>query len=527
MSGASKLPRSWAVTTIGEVCAIMSGYGFPKALQGKLNGDLPFFKVGDISRSWQRGEIYLSKAEHYLSEAEARSIRAKPTPKDTTAFAKIGAAIALNRRAVLAQPSLIDNNCMGLSADPDHVAPRYLFYYTCTLRFGDSSRASIVFSIRKSDVSGITLPLPPRSEQTRIVARLDELLSDLEAGIAALDRAKAKLKRYRTSVLKAAVEGKLTEQWRAENPPKEPAAKLLCRILKERRKKWEEDQLAAYEAKGKKPPKNWRDKYKEPAEPGANLPALPEGWCWATFGQLYEVKYGLAEPLRNTEPQSSNDLPILSIKNVNSDGQLILDEIKYFPIPAAKRRTLLLCKGDLLFNWRNAPNLIGKTAIFDLDGDYVNASFLLRLRPPQVKLDGQFTWLYANYLRLRGYFNMESHAAVNQSNFNASKTSGVAVPLPPPGEQRRIIELAMLRFSDIDRVEKSIEDNLLRAQRLKQGILKIAFEGKLVSQDLNDEPAPELLGRIKMARESAESQAKGNSKAKRPTRRKKSAKKNK
>ena len=105
------------------------------------------------------------------------------------------------------------------------------------------------------------------NEQRRIVAKIEELFSDLDAGVAALERAKAKLKRYRAAVLKAAVEGKLTEEWRAKHPPKETASQLLERILKERRRKWEEDQLAAYAKAGKKPPANWKDKYKEPAAP--------------------------------------------------------------------------------------------------------------------------------------------------------------------------------------------------------------------------------------------------------------------
>ncbi len=100
----------------------------------------------------------------------------------------------------------------------------------------------------------------PTAEQSRIVAKIEELFSDLDVGIAALKRAKANLKRYRAAVLKAAVEGKLTEEWRAKNPAKEPASVLLARILKDRRQKWETDQLAKFAAADKEPPKNWRDK---------------------------------------------------------------------------------------------------------------------------------------------------------------------------------------------------------------------------------------------------------------------------
>ena len=129
------------------------------------------------------------------------------------------------------------------------------------------------------------LPIAPFTEQCRIVAKIEELFSDLDAGVAALERVKAKLKRYRAAVLKAAVEGKLTEDWRKKNRPKETGQQLLDRILQERRRKWEEEQLATYEKAGKKPPAGWKDKYKEPAGPDeSSLAELPEGWCWAQCG---------------------------------------------------------------------------------------------------------------------------------------------------------------------------------------------------------------------------------------------------
>src|SRR5262249_10993679 len=136
-------------------------------------------------------------------------------------------------------------------------------------------------SINKGVLSRFPVPLAPTNEQQRIVAKIEELFSDLDAGVAALERAKANLKRYRAAVLKAAVEGTLTEAWRTEHPSNEPASKLLERILAERRQKWEADQLAKFAVAGKEPPKNWREKYAEPTPPDtANLPELPNGWCW-------------------------------------------------------------------------------------------------------------------------------------------------------------------------------------------------------------------------------------------------------
>ncbi len=120
--------------------------------------------------------------------------------------------------------------------------------------------------------------------------------------MAALERAKANLKRYRAAVLKAAVEGQLTEDWRAEHPDVEPASELLRRILVERRKNWEAEQLAKYEEKGKQPPKGWKEKYKEPAGPDtAGLPDLPAGWTCAAIDQIAECLDYMRIPVNKKE----------------------------------------------------------------------------------------------------------------------------------------------------------------------------------------------------------------------------------
>ncbi len=112
-------------------------------------------------------------------------------------------------------------------------------------------------------------------------------MSDLDAGVAALERVREKLKLYRASVLKAAVEGSAHRRMARSSIRKvEPASELLKRILVERRRRWEEEQLRKFKEKGQEPPKNWKAKYKEPVAPDtANLPPLPEGWCWATVEQ--------------------------------------------------------------------------------------------------------------------------------------------------------------------------------------------------------------------------------------------------
>ncbi len=149
-------------------------------------------------------------------------------------------------------------------------------------------------------------PLPPLDEQRRIVDAIEALFSDLDAGEAALRDAKARLVRYRQSVLNAAVTGDLTAEWRATHPDAEPAEALLARISAERREAWEADTLAKYEAKGTPPPKNWKARYTGASALERNdMPDLPESWGWASVGELGAVGTG-ATPNRGEKKYWEN-----------------------------------------------------------------------------------------------------------------------------------------------------------------------------------------------------------------------------
>jgi type I restriction enzyme S subunit len=157
----------------------------------------------------------------------------------------------------------------------------------------DKSAGIAVPNVNAKKLETIALPIAPANEQARIVAKVEELFSDLDAGVAALERARANLKRYRAAVLKAAVEGRLTAEWRKAHPDVEPASKLLERILTERRRKWEEAQLAKFAAAGKPPPKGWKYKYPEPAKPEIDTPwELPDTWCLTSVDAVGDILLG-------------------------------------------------------------------------------------------------------------------------------------------------------------------------------------------------------------------------------------------
>ena len=345
------------------------------------------------------------------------------------------------------------------------------------------------------------VPVAPTNEQRRIVAKIEELFSDLDAGVAALERAKAKLKRYRAAVLKAAVEGKLTEEWRANHPPKETASQLLERILKDRRRKWEEAQLSAYAKTGKKkPPANWKAKYKGPAAPDeTSLPALPDGWCWTTVEQLTTLITKGSSPGWQGFEYVDDGILFVRSQNVRW-GAIDLAEKVFLPRDFNNtHQNSVVQQGDVLLNLVGAS--IGRSAVATagLDGANLNqAVAIIRLLPNSI-INQLLVYFFLSP-RLQGYI-AETKADVARANFNLDDVRPTPLPLPPTAEQQQIVAEVERRLSIAQESEFQIEANLKRSYRLRQGILKRAFEGKLVPQDPNDEAASIPLEQVKARRD--------------------------
>ncbi|WHA42966.1 restriction endonuclease subunit S [Agrobacterium larrymoorei] len=159
---------------LGELVDFYSGVGFPTEFQGIAEGELPFAKVSDISNALQDGERTISTASNYIDNDVARRLRAKPFPKGTIVFAKIGEAIRKNRRAVSSREMLFDNNVMGIYPKAKTVDANYLIRFLDTVDFYKLANSTTVPSLRKSVLSELRIPLPPLDEQKRIAAILDK-----------------------------------------------------------------------------------------------------------------------------------------------------------------------------------------------------------------------------------------------------------------------------------------------------------------------------------------------------------------
>lgn len=348
------------------------------------------------------------------------------------------------------------------------------------------------------------IPIAPTAEQERISDALDELFSDLDAGVAALERVRAKLKLHRASVLKAAVEGTLTAEWRAQHPYTEPADKLLERILDERRRRWEDDQLAKFKIKGQDPPRNWKAKYKAPGAPDIdNLQPLPSNWCWATVEQVGEVRLG-----RQRAPQhhqGDHMRPYLRVANVYED-RLDLRDVKQMNFTPDEFSTYALRYGDILLNEGQSPELVGRPALYrdELPGCCYQKT-LLRFRASDGILPAFALCVFRAYMR-NGRFRKSANITTSIAHLAAERFIAIEYPLPPLSEQQAIVEAVEDQLSVVDHFEAALVALLQRAHNLRQALLRHAFDGKLVLQDRNDEPAWQLLERIAGEREARTSQ---------------------
>lgn len=347
-----------------------------------------------------------------------------------------------------------------------------------------ASSTSGLHTLSLSKVANLVAPVAPVPEQRRIVEAIESFGTRLDAAAAALQRVQRSLKRYRASVLKAAVEGRLVpteaELTRAQGRDYEPASVLLDRVLAARRSGWQEG--------------GGRGDYEEPARPrAAELPTLPPGWCWATVDQLsHEVRYGTSA---KTDEEAVG-IPVVRMGNI-VDGHLDFTDLKYLPADHGEFPALLLQPGDLLFNRTNSAELVGKTAVFHgLSASCSFASYLIRVRFLS-GVQADFVSHYINSLAGRTWIASVVSQQVGQANVNGAKLRGCVVPLPPRDEQIRIVREVDRLLSVASAAFTEAGGTLRRCTQLRQSILKWAFEGRLVDQDPNDEPASVLLERIR------------------------------
>lgn len=490
------LPKGWSYASLDIICNVIMGQSPPSSTYNNTKIGLPFF---------QGKAEFTDLYPHAIKWCSAPN---KIAEKDD---------VLISVRAPVGPTNLAPSKCCigrGLAALSPHqgVHSRFILYFM-RLRenvLADQGTGTTFSAISGNILRSFNVPIASTNEQHRIVAKLEELFSDLDAGVAALQRAKTNLKRYRASVLKAAVEGKLTEKWRAENKKNnknnsiEPASKLLERILVERRQKWEADQLEKW--RKKKKDSGWSEskiksaeaderkkiskRYCEPAEhEQENLPGIPSSWQWISLGYLtWSVKDGPHYSPHYTE----DGIPFISSRNIRQNG-IDFSTAKYIT-PQLHMELSERCSpayGDLLYTKG------GTTGIALVNREHCDFNVWVHLAVLKLvdSIDPEFVQYALNspfcYMQSQNY----THGVGNQ-DLGLTRMVKIALTLPPLQEQVEIVSIVEERLSIIVHIENDIDRQLKLTSNLRQSTLKRAFEGKLVPQDPSDEPASILLERI-------------------------------
>ncbi|NNM80362.1 MAG: hypothetical protein HKM01_07905 [Gallionella sp.] len=513
-------PAGWMRLTLEDVAEIHDNLREPvnSAERAKRPGSYPYYgatgQVGWIDDYRQDGEYVL------LGEDGAPFF--EPTKE---------------KAYLVSGKCWVNNHAHVLKGREDLCSNRYLLYALNQTNYRGYANGTTRLKLTQSAMRQLPINLAPLPEQHRIVAKIEELFSELDKGIENLKTARAQLKVYRQALLKHAFEGKLTAQWRAENQDKlETADALLKRIQQERAQRYQQQikspslpllqrgkttsaasvSVSPFEKGGlggipEHPPlkKGGRGdlKPKAPkplppltAEELAELPELPEGWGWCKLGNFIDsIDAGKSFKCDEREPRA-NEIGVAKVSAVTW-GEYDESESKTCTDSSKENEAYLIQSGDFILSRANTIDLVGACVI----ARKVTKKIMLSDKTLRIRFDGFSQEYFLQYLGSRiGRKQIMLLSTGNQEsmrNIGQERIRSITVPICSVVEADAVIESLAARLSEVDQLDLTINTSLQQAEALRQSILKKAFAGLLVPQDPHDEPASTLLTRIKAGRE--------------------------
>ncbi len=403
-----------------EILRIISGKN-QKAVEDP-NGSYPIYGSGGI----------IGFARDYLCEAGTTIIGRKGT---------------INNPIFVTERFWNVDTAFGL-APGDMLHPKYLYYFCVMFNFKELDKSTTIPSLAKRDLLNIKMPVPPRPEQERIVANIEELFSELDKAVETLQTTKQQLAVYRQAVLKEAFEGKYTENWRGKNPSASPqydfeTVKINHPVYKDT--SGDENEMALN---------------------------LPKSWLKVRFGDIFDVQVG-ATPSRRIPAYWSGDIHWVSSGEVRFNtifqtGERITEEgLKH-------SSTNIQPIGTVMLAMIGEGKTRGQAAILAVPAAHNQntAAILVPKTPCNSK--------YVYYFLQMNYENTRRvGSGNNQKALNKERVRALRIPFTSFAEQKEIVEEIESRLSVCDRIDQTVDTALQQADALRQSILKEAFERRL------------------------------------------------
>jgi len=504
----TQLPVGWARVWLTDIASNVS----PGFASGKNSSDgkgVPHLRPMNIGRD---GQIDLTVVKSVASSEGTELAAGDVLFNNTNSPELVGkTALISEREAGFAYSNHMTRVRLEPSVEPVFVARQLHFLWMsgylktrCTNHVNQASISS------KTLASTIPLLLAPTAEQKQISERLEAALSDLDDGENELKTAQRKLAQYRQALLKAALDGGLTAEWRLQHSQSdkglETGAQLLERVLRERHARWEARQLLKFEEQGKPPPKGWKDKYPEPTKPElVELPALPQGWVWASLDMLGDIVSGVAKGTKRDPNVAVREVPYLRVANVQR-GYFDLSEVRTIFATERDIRDLTLEEGDVLFNEGGDRDKLGRGWVWRNEiAGCIHQNHVFRMRP---YLSDTLPELISHHGNTFGkaWFQTAGKQTTNLASINMAMLRAFPVPIAPTEEQREALRLLALQSAALDDQEASVVRGLKQADAQRKNILRAAFSGELLPQDHQGESASLLLQRIRAMRLEPETQ---------------------
>lgn len=407
-----KIPSHWELKKLGEVCFTTSG-GTPNRGNSKFyQGNIPWVKSGELDRG------LILDTEEKISEEAIKNSSAKVFPKGTLLIALYGATIG--KLAFLGIDAATNQAVCGIYKN-ENIDSNYLFHFLFYKKpsLVKQGIGGAQPNISQGILKKLELPLPPISEQQVIVAKIEELISELENGKQQLQSAQQQLKVYRQSLLKWAFEGKLTNK-----------------------------------------------KVKDGK--------LPKGWKWLKLGSI-ATKITDGEHI--TPRRTSEGFLLLSARNIQN-GYLALENVDYVP-EDEYLRIVKRCNpepGDILIS---CSGTIGRVCRVPKDLKFVMVRSVALVKLDWSSYSSKFyEYLFLSPL-LQRHID-KSKKATAQANLFLGPIKNLDVIVCPIEEQEQIVSELESKLTVCDKIEETISQSLQQAETLRQSILKKAFEGKLI-----------------------------------------------